>query len=111
MIQHQAIDKICDHVKQQSQADDGERLPEKDKDHIKAHGPIGVQRMKIDAAAVGLKDWIRPQVIQVHEHRRDEDQVRSFPILLKKEPRNEKRRAEMQEVVKEGLQFKASERK
>ena len=63
-----------------------------------------MQRMKVDAAAIGLKNRIGEQMIQVDQHRGNQNQVYYLPILLEEPVGDEKGKPEMQKVVYECFQ-------
>jgi len=50
-------------VKQQTDADDIKGPSEKQQNHVGDHRVIGVQRMEVDAAAIGLKNRIGEQMV------------------------------------------------
>ena len=49
---------------------------EVERDHIE-----GMQIMESNAAAPGMKDGRHQQMVQVHSHRRQQDEPASFPVL------------------------------
>ena len=60
-----AIQKVREHVKKQA---DGYNpcFPKKQHYNIHRHRPIGMQRMKIDAATPGIEDWGGQKMVQIH---------------------------------------------
>lgn len=66
---YQAIQCVGEHVEYESEADDVVGFFEKEKRYIDNHSVIGVQGMKIDAAAIGVKNGVGEQMVQIYEHR------------------------------------------
>jgi len=68
-------------MKQQTNANDPPG-PWKEKQYkIHQNGRPGVQGMKTNAATIGLKDRIGQQVVQVHQHGGEQNQVRALPVF------------------------------
>lgn len=79
-----AVDPVCQHMEQQSDANDPRNTFEKQEQYINSHCPISVQKMKIDAATVGRKNRRAQQMICVYQHRPKQNKVGFFPITSKK---------------------------
>lgn len=91
----QAVNQVGEHVKQQTDADDVEWLAKEQQNNIADHGIIGVQRVKANTAAVGLKYRCRQQVIQVNQYGQEQDEVRIFPFAPEENPGNGQRKNQM----------------
>ncbi|MBC6996145.1 hypothetical protein H9S92_18385 [Lewinella lacunae] len=102
-IHHQAVDQIRQHMEQEANPDQSERPAQEKEYHVPQHCIVSMQGVKMDAATVRLKNGVGQQVIQIHQHGRQQQQISPFPILPKAEKGDEKRESEMQEIVNEGL--------
>ena len=100
---HLTIDPIGQHMKQESDSDNAEGPSQKEQQRVSAHGIVGMQWVKVDATAVGLKNGVRKQMIQIHQHRRKEDQIGLFPFCPKETICNEEGKPKVQEIVDKGL--------
>ncbi len=47
-----------------------------------------MQRVKINAATIGIVNGMRPQVIKIHNHGQRHDQPRLFPSIFKEKNRD-----------------------
>lgn len=83
-IHDHTIGQVGEHMKQKLQADDIERFGEKKEYNVYDHRVVGMQRVVVNTASVGLENRVSHQVIQIYQHRRQEKQIYSFPILSKK---------------------------
>jgi len=79
-----AIDPVREHVKKQADAHHSRNTSEKQQQNIHTHGPIGVKRMKIDAAAVRRKNGRAEQMIGIYKHGRQHHKIGLFPIFPEK---------------------------
>lgn len=59
--------------------------------------------MKLDTTSVCHKNRIRQKVIQIDQHRRQQNQIHLLPILPKESVRNKQRKSEMQKIMDESL--------
>lgn len=75
---------------------------EKHKD-VNGYCPVGMQRMKIDTTAVRIKNWRGKQMIQIHQHRQQENQVSFLPLLSEKSICNKNRKTEMKKIMNKNL--------
>lgn len=81
-IHPQAVNGVGDHVKSKSDKDQPDYFvlyknstQKVDRDHV-----FRVQVMESDAAAIGMKNGIGKQMIEVHQHGSKEDQVVFLPV-------------------------------
>jgi hypothetical protein len=88
---HQAINPIGRHVKKQPHADKPVRPSQEEQRKIDGHTPISVQRVEIDAAPIGLKNGVGQEVVNIHGHCCQENQICFFPFFVEKNVGNEKR--------------------
>ena len=51
---------------------------------VNPDGPIGMQRMKIDAAAIRIKNRRCQKMIEIHQHGQEKDQICFFPTIPEK---------------------------
>lgn len=90
-------------MKQEPNTQKVKRFSEKQQGYVNNHGVIAMKRMKIDAAAVCLKNWIGQQVIQINQHSCHKNQIGFFPFIPKEKQCYNQRKAKVQEVMDESL--------
>lgn len=95
----EAIYPVGKHVKQQSHTNDPRDTLEKKEQNINFHRPISMKKMKVDTATVCRENRRTEQVICVYQHRPEENEVRFFPILPKKDIGNNHRKKQMKEIM------------
>lgn len=74
-------------------------LWEVEQDEIAADGIVGVERVKADAATVGIKNGVGQQVVQVYEHGGQHDEPGVFPLFPEKYPGYEAGCQKVQAIV------------
>ncbi len=82
-------------MEQKSYPKNTERFAEKEQKHIHEHGVIRVQRVKLNATSVGLENGAGEQMVEVHQHRGQQNQVHFFPLFTKKHPRDDQGKHKM----------------
>ncbi len=104
MLPQIEILQVCQHVKQEPDADDP-NIPFKKK-HQKIHrnGIVGMQEMKPHARPVRIENGSGKKVIEVHQHSRQQDEVHFFPVFPVENQGDEYRKNEVKEIV--GKSFK-----
>lgn len=90
-------------MQQQSDTYDIKRSATKQQNRIRHHRIISMQRVKANAASVGLENRRGKQMIQIHQHCRKQYQIDFFPVFSEKTVSNKQRKAQMQKVVYECL--------
>ena len=75
-------------MKEQSQSDRS-KLGKCEQNEIENNCNIGMQRMKIDAAAIGIVNGIGYQVIEIHGHCQRHQQPSLPPAILEKKDCNQ----------------------
>jgi hypothetical protein len=61
--------------------------------------------MKLDTTSVRHKNRIRQQMIQIHQHRSQQNQIHLHPILPKESVCDKKRKPEVQKIMDESLHW------
>jgi hypothetical protein len=79
-----AVQRIGEHVEYESESDDVEWFFEKKKNDVYCHRVVGVQGVKIDTASIRVKDGIGEQMIEIYEHRSEQNKIDFFPFTSKK---------------------------
>ena len=60
-----------------------------------------MQRMKTNAASIGVENWIGKNVVQIYHHRCQHQKIGMFPIIFEENFRNDNRKNQMQKIVDE----------
>jgi hypothetical protein len=74
-------------------------------DGIYAAGDIAMQGVKPDAATAGLENGYRQEVVEIYQHRQQEDEVGLQPVGIKEPVRHECREDQVQEIVDGNLEY------
>jgi len=93
------INPIRQHMEQQSNANDSGNSFEKQQQNINPHRPISMQKMKVDAVAVGRKYWCTEQMIGIYKHRSQHYEICLSPVLPKKSVCNRNWKNQVEKVV------------
>ena len=98
----QAIHEVSEHMEEES---DGYNpgLPEKEKNEIDPDGDPGVERVKPDAAAVGIKERSRRKMVEVNQHGQHQYQPGPLPPVAEKNQRDHQRESKVQGIVDDRL--------
>lgn len=78
-------------MKKQSNPKNPNGLAEKEHQHIKPHRIIGVQKVMIDAATIGLENGRGEKVVEIDQHACKKNEVSLLPIFSKENKRNKHR--------------------
>lgn len=93
--------KIGDHMQYETDGNNARFAPKHDgSDDINGHCIIRVKRMKTDTAAVCIKIRRSQEVIQIHHHGSQHQQIGLFPLRPVKSQRHENRENEMEKIVR-----------
>jgi len=82
--------------------------PGNNQEGVKSDGPIGMQGMKPDTAAVGVEDWMGQEVVQVNDNPEKQYQHCFQPVArIKKDPddnRDQKVNSVMEDLSKRPME-------
>lgn len=91
--------KIGQHMKQKPDANNSNISFKKQHHKIDCNRIIGMQKMKAYTASVRIENRIGKQMIQIHKHGCQKNQIHFFPMITIKNQSNKNRENKMQEVV------------
>jgi len=102
MICSNAIRQVDAHVEQKPQTDYA-GLGNSSHNHIQKNGGIGMQRVKINAATVGIVNGAGQQVVKIDNHGQYHDKPHLLPSMLEKKNRYQSRNQNVKGNVKSGV--------
>jgi len=82
MLNSNAIRQVNPHVEQKPQSD-YTGLGNSSKDYVQHYGGIGMQRVEINAATVGIVNGTGQQVVKINHHGQYHDQPSLLPSTFK----------------------------
>lgn len=84
MIPKVKILEIRQHVKQKTNADNSYISFKKQHQKIHRNGKIRVQKMKSDTSPVRIENRIGKKMVQINQHRSQQNKIHPFPIFTVK---------------------------
>jgi hypothetical protein len=74
-------------------------------ERIYATGNIAMQGVEPDAATAWLKNRYREEMIEIHQHGEQEDEVSLYPTVFKEPFCHESREDQVQEIMSDKLEY------